>query len=59
MRKSSASHYEAALPGAATEMLGHSSRKITKAYLDPRLTAAAQPADVLFVPGADVKGGAA
>jgi integrase len=57
MRKSAASHYDRLRRGAATEILGHSDPKTTRAYLDPRLTAVEQPCDVLFVPGA--KGGVA
>lgn len=49
-RKSVASHYEAA-GGNATELLGHSSRKITMAYIDPRLVRRPSAADLLFKPG--------
>ena len=50
MRKSAASHFEAA-NGNATVLLGHSSRKVTESYLDPRITKPQQAADLLFVPG--------
>lgn len=50
IRKSVASYYEAA-GGNATELLGHSSRRITKAYLDVRIVGKASPIDVLFRPG--------
>lgn len=51
LRKSVASHYEAA-GGNATELLGHSSRKVTRAYLDPRITRTRSAIDLLFRPGA-------
>jgi integrase len=48
MRRSVATHLEAA-GGNATEALGHSSRGVTqKSYLDPRLLHKPQPADLLF-----------
>lgn len=47
MRKTVASHFEAA-GGNATQLLGHSSRKQTMKYLDPRITGEKQAADVLF-----------
>lgn len=50
IRKSTASHYEAA-GGNATELLGHSSRKITKAYLDRRIVKPQSAVDKLFRPG--------
>ncbi len=50
IRKSTASHFEAA-GGNATELLGHSSRKITKAYLDPRIVQTTPAIDLLFRPG--------
>lgn len=50
IRRSTASHYEAA-GGNATELLGHSSRKVTRAYLDPRITGPAPAVDLLFRPG--------
>ena len=50
IRKSVASHYEAA-GGNATELLGHTSRKITRAYLDPRIVRKKSAIDVLFRPG--------
>lgn len=49
-RKSVASHYEAA-GGNATELLGHSSRRITKAYIDPRICYKKTAVDILFRPG--------
>jgi integrase len=50
IRKSVASHCEAA--GAnATEILGHSQRSVTRAYLDPRIVKEKQAVDVLFRPG--------
>jgi integrase len=51
MRKTTASHFEA-LGGNATEFLGHTSRKVTRAYLDPRITKPEQAVDRLFRPGA-------
>lgn len=51
LRRSVASHYEAA-GGDATELLGHSERKVTvKHYLDKRITGVAKPAcELLFRP---------
>lgn len=49
-RKSVASHYEAA-GGNATELLGHTSRKVTRAYLDPRIVRTTSAVDLLFRPG--------
>ena len=49
MRKSTASYYEAA-GGDATELLGHSERKVTMAYLDARIIVKTHAADVLFDP---------
>lgn len=49
IRKSTASHYEAA-GGNASEFLGHSSRKVTKAYLDLRIVKPPQAVDLLFRP---------
>lgn len=49
MRRSVASHYEAA-GGNATELLGHSSREITKHYLDPTIVKRQHASDVLFDP---------
>lgn len=51
LRKSVASHYEAA-GGNATELLDHSSRKVTKSYLDPRIVKKTSPINLLFRPGA-------
>ncbi|HEX4145145.1 MAG TPA: tyrosine-type recombinase/integrase [Pirellulales bacterium] len=54
MRRSVASHAEAA--GAnATELLGHSCRKVTLSYLDPRLTGHRFASDVLFQIGGDTQ----
>lgn len=50
VRKSVASHYEAA-GGNATSLLKHSSRKVTMAYLDPRIVKPVSPIDLLFRPG--------
>lgn len=50
LRKSVASHYEAA-GGNATELLKHSSRKVTRAYLDPRIVRTPSAKDLLFRPG--------
>lgn len=50
MRKSVATHAEAAGMNA-TEILGHSSRRVTESYIDPRFIDKPQVADVLFRPG--------
>lgn len=50
IRRSVATHYEAA-GGNATELLGHSSRSVTLAYLDPRIIHKQQAVDLLFRPG--------
>ncbi|MGD9632533.1 MAG: tyrosine-type recombinase/integrase, partial [Pirellulales bacterium] len=50
VRKSVASHYEAA-GGNATDLLKHSSRKVTMTYLDPRIVKPTAPIDLLFRPG--------
>lgn len=50
LRKSVASWFEAA-GGNATELLGHSSRRITRRYLDPRVISPQQATDLLFRPG--------
>ncbi len=47
LRKSVASHFEAA-GGNATTLLGHSARKVTEAYLDPRIVEQPQAVDRLF-----------
>ncbi len=47
MRRSSASWYEAA-GGDATVLLGHSSRRVTEKYLDPRVCGDRHAADLLF-----------
>lgn len=49
LRKSAASYFEAA-GGNATELLGHSSRDVTKCYLDPRVVTQIHASDVLFRP---------
>jgi integrase len=49
IRRSVASHFEAA-GGDATKLLGHSTRKVTKAYLDPRIVPEKQACDLLFRP---------
>jgi integrase len=46
MRRSVASYYESN-GGNATELLGHTSRRTTRAYLDPRIVKTVQPCDVL------------
>lgn len=50
IRRSTASHYAAA-GGDATELLGHSSRAVTRLYLDPRLCGPPPAVDLLFRPG--------
>lgn len=50
LRKSAASYFEAA-GGDATQLLGHSSRAVTLAYLDPRIVQPKQASDLLFRPG--------
>ncbi|MSR60014.1 MAG: hypothetical protein EXS05_20635 [Planctomycetaceae bacterium] len=60
LRKSAATWFEIA-GGNATELLMHSSRQVTKAYLDPRLIGRQHAADLLFVPNeapVAVEGGA-
>lgn len=49
MRRTVASWFEA-FGGNATELLGHSSRKITKAYLDDTITGKPHASDLLFRP---------
>ena len=49
MRKSVASYYEAA-GGNATTLFGHSSRKVTLAYIDPQICPPKQAIDLLFRP---------
>lgn len=49
IRKSVASYYEQA-GGNATELLGHTSRHVTRSYLDPTIVKVVHPADVLFRP---------
>ena len=51
IRRSVATHYEAA-GGNATELLGHSSRSVTLAYLDPRILPKQHAVDLLFRPNA-------
>jgi integrase len=50
VRKSVASHGEAAGINA-TQLLGHSGRRVTERYLDTRIVKKPQAADVLFRPG--------
>lgn len=50
IRRSVATHAEAAGLNA-TEILGHSCRRVTEGYLDPRFLDKPQAADVLFRPG--------
>jgi site-specific recombinase XerD len=47
LRRTVASHAEAAQPGVATVLLTHSSRKVTERYLDPRVVKPPQAADLL------------
>ena len=54
MRRSVASHYKAA-GGDATELVDHTSRKVTQAYLDPRIVKRVQEMDLL--PSIGQKGG--
>lgn len=49
IRRTTASHYEAA-GGNATELLGHTSRKVTRTYLDPRIVRPPNAVDLLFRP---------
>jgi len=49
IRRSTASHFEAA-GGNATDLLGHSMRRVTERYLDPKIVKKQQAADVLFRP---------
>ena len=49
LRKSVGSYFEAA-GGNAMLLLDHSSRKVTMAYLDPRIVKTVQASDVLFRP---------
>lgn len=51
IRRSVASHYEAA-GGNAMRLLGHTSRKTTQGYLDPRIVKTTQAVDLLFRPEA-------
>lgn len=46
LRRTVATYYEAA-GGNATQLLGHSSRKITEAYLDQRYVKTPQPCDII------------
>lgn len=55
IRKSHASHAEAAGLNA-TELLDHSTRAVTKAYLDPRIVKGTNASDVLFRPGTSPQG---
>jgi len=49
LRRSFASHVQAA-GGSARDALGHSSEKVTRRYLDPRITQAGQPAPWQLLP---------
>lgn len=49
LRRSVASHYEAS-GGNATELLGHSGRKVTRRYLDPRIVTPPTPVGKIFRP---------
>lgn len=49
VRRSVASYYEAG-GGDATELLGHSSRAVTRRYLDPRIVGAVSAIKILFRP---------
>lgn len=49
LRRSVASYFEAA-GGNATELLGHSNRKVTLRYLDPRIVGQVHASDLLFRP---------
>jgi integrase len=51
LRKSAASYFEAA-GGNATQLLGHADARMTAKYLDPRICAQQQAADLLFRPNA-------
>jgi integrase len=51
LRKSAASYFEAA-GGNATQLLGHSGRRVTDKYIDPRICTPPQASDVLFRPNA-------
>lgn len=53
IRRSVASHFEAA-GGNATELLGHSTRSVTLAYLDPRIIPREHAIDRLFRPGQQI-----
>jgi integrase len=46
IRRTVASQYEAA-GGNATQLLGHSNRRVTEAYLDTRIVKTPQPADLI------------
>jgi len=50
LRKTAASYFEKA-GGNATELLCHSKREITLAYLDPRIVERVEAIDLLFRPG--------
>jgi integrase len=51
IRRSVASHFEAA-GGNAMKLLGHSDRRTTEGYLDPRIVKITQATDLLFRPKA-------
>lgn len=52
IRRSVASHYEAA-GGNAMKLLGHTDRRTTEGYLDPRIVKTVQATDLLFRPRSD------
>lgn len=52
LRKSVASYFEAA-GGDATKLLGHSARRVTLRYIDPRVVIQQHAADMLFRPDTD------
>jgi integrase len=54
IRRTTASYYEAN-GGNATELLGHSSRKVTLRYLDPRIVKSPQAIDRLPRPGGTIQ----
>lgn len=56
VRRTFASHLEAVSPGAATDALAHSSRAVTRAYIDERIALRQRPSDLLPRPWA-AKGG--
>jgi integrase len=47
LRRTAASYFELG-GGNATDLLGHTSREVTKRYIDPRIVPQQQPCEVLF-----------